>query len=65
MRFESRFERFAPDPGPPASGGGALLDFGSHLVDQALVLFGSARSVYAEMHTREDRQPLTTTSSSQ
>jgi predicted dehydrogenase len=54
VRFESRFERFAPDPGPPASGGGTLLDFGSHLVDQALVLFGPARSVYAEMHTRDD-----------
>jgi predicted dehydrogenase len=27
------------------------LDFGSHLVDQALVLFGPAESVYAEMHT--------------
>ena len=34
-RFESRFERWAPDPGPPAAGGGTLLDFGSHLVDQA------------------------------
>jgi predicted dehydrogenase len=52
VRFESRFERFAPDPGPPAAGGGTLLDFGSHLVDQALVLFGPVRSVYAEMHTR-------------
>lgn len=51
VRFESRFERFAPEAGPPASGGGTLLDFGSHLVDQALVLFGAARSVYAEMHT--------------
>jgi predicted dehydrogenase len=51
VRFESRFERFAPDPGPPASGGGTLLDFGSHLVDQALILLGPAESVYAEMHT--------------
>jgi predicted dehydrogenase len=51
VRFESRFERFAPDPGPPVSGGGTLLDFGSHLVDQALLLFGQARSVYSEMHT--------------
>jgi len=50
VRFESRFERFAPDPGPPAAGGGTLMDFGSHLVDQALVLFGAARSVYAELH---------------
>jgi predicted dehydrogenase len=53
VRFESRFERFAPDPGPSASGGGTLRDFGSHLVDQALVLFGPARSVYAEMRTPE------------
>lgn len=52
-RFESRFERYAPDPGPPVAGGGSLLDFGSHLVDQALVLFGPAISVYAEMHTSD------------
>jgi predicted dehydrogenase len=50
VALESRFERFAPDPGPPASGGGTLRDFGSHLVDQALVLFGPAESVYAELH---------------
>ncbi len=54
VRFESRFERFAPDPGPPAAGAGTLLDFGSHLVDQALVLFGPVRSVYAEMHARDE-----------
>jgi predicted dehydrogenase len=53
VRFESRFERFAPDPGPSTAGGGTLLDFGSHLVDQALVLFGAARTVYAEVHARE------------
>ncbi|HEY6396705.1 MAG TPA: Gfo/Idh/MocA family oxidoreductase [Solirubrobacteraceae bacterium] len=58
VRFESRFERFDPDPGPPVSGGGSLLDFGSHLVDQALVLFGPARFVYAEMHTRNDAAAL-------
>src|SRR4029453_3351725 len=40
-RFESRFERFDPQPGPPPSGGGTLLDFRSHLVDQALVLLGT------------------------
>jgi predicted dehydrogenase len=46
-RFESRFER--RQAGPPASGGGTLLDFGSHLVDQALHLLGPVRTVYAEM----------------
>ena len=48
-RFESRFERWDPTREPPAAGGGTLLDFGSHLVDQALLLFGPARRVYAEM----------------
>ena len=47
-RFESRFERFQPESGPPASGGGLFRDFGSHLFDQALYLFGPAASVYAE-----------------
>ncbi len=52
-RFESRFERFTPDPGPGASGGGTLLDFGAHLVDQALVLLGPVATVYAEWRVRD------------
>jgi predicted dehydrogenase len=52
-RFESRFERFSPDPGPVPAGGGTLTDFGSHLVDQALVLLGPVTSVYAEWRIRE------------
>lgn len=52
-RFESRFERFAPQTGPGPSGGGTLLDFGSHLVDQALVLLGPVSTVYAELRVRE------------
>jgi predicted dehydrogenase len=52
--FESRFERFAPVPGPPAAGGGTLRDFGSHLVDQAMFLFGPVDSVYAEMRLGGD-----------
>jgi predicted dehydrogenase len=55
-RLESRFERFAPDPGPPAAGGGTLRDFGSHLVDQALVLLGPVTSVYAEWQVRSSGQ---------
>jgi predicted dehydrogenase len=54
-RFESRFERFAPDPGPPASGGGTLRDFGAHLIDQALLLVGPATRVYAEMRARHEQ----------
>jgi predicted dehydrogenase len=52
-RFESRFERYAPTSGPPVSGGGTLLDFGSHLVDQALTLLGPVTGVYAELRIRE------------
>ncbi|MET0416418.1 MAG: Gfo/Idh/MocA family oxidoreductase [Actinoplanes sp.] len=48
-RFESRFERWEPERKPKAAGGGTLLDFGSHLVDQALVVNGPAVRVYAEM----------------
>jgi len=60
LRFESRFERWRPEPrldawreqADPAEGGGLLLDLGSHLVDQALVLFGPPDSVYAEVTRR-------------
>ncbi|MCY1139862.1 Gfo/Idh/MocA family oxidoreductase [Actinoplanes sp. Pm04-4] len=48
-RFESRFERWAPERKPGAAGGGTLLDFGSHLVDQALLLNGPAVRAYAEV----------------
>ncbi len=58
-RFESRFERWRPRPkggwresGDPAEFGGLLYDLGSHLVDQALTLFGPAETVYAEADIR-------------
>lgn len=60
LRFESRFERWRPQARadswrealPAAEGGGLLLDLGSHLVDQALHLFGPAVRVYAEVDAR-------------
>ncbi|EFL25761.1 oxidoreductase family, NAD-binding Rossmann fold domain protein [Streptomyces himastatinicus ATCC 53653] len=59
LRFESRFERWRPqlkggwrESGDPAEIGGLLYDLGSHLVDQALTLFGPAVSVYAEVDVR-------------
>jgi len=58
-RFESRFERWRPElsggwreSGDPQDAGGLLNDLGSHLVDQALFLFGPAAQVYAELDTR-------------
>ena len=58
-RFESRFERWRPEPrrtwredGTPGEAGGLLYDLGSHLIDQALVLFGPATTVYAELDRR-------------
>jgi predicted dehydrogenase len=48
-RFESRFERAELGIAPPPAGGGILRDFGSHLFDQALYLFGPVTSVYAEV----------------
>lgn len=59
VRFESRFERWrlVPKPGwrengDPAEGGGLLMDLGSHLIDQALQLFGPVAEVYAETDKR-------------
>ncbi|MGC5700971.1 Gfo/Idh/MocA family oxidoreductase [Pseudomonas sp. NFXW11] len=49
-RYESRIERYAPQAVGNASGGGMLRDLGSHLVDQALELFGPVAQVYAELH---------------
>ncbi|WPP01872.1 Gfo/Idh/MocA family oxidoreductase [Pseudomonas sp. HR96] len=52
-RFESAVERFVPDNQGNPTGGGWLRDLGSHLVDQALQLFGPVARVYAEL----DRLP--------
>jgi predicted dehydrogenase len=62
LRFESRFERWRPEPKrgswrerkAPEEGGGLLFDLSSHLIDQALVLFGPARLVHAEVERRRE-----------
>jgi predicted dehydrogenase len=57
-RLESRFERWRPKVNADAwretaeEGGGLLLDLGTHLVDQAIVLFGPPVSVHAEIAAR-------------
>ena len=61
LRFESRLERWRPQPkggwrelAAPQEGGGLLYDIGSHLIDQALYLFGPVREVYAELDVRRE-----------
>ncbi len=53
--FESHFDRFRPELRPtawreqPHPGSGIWFDLGSHLLDQALVLFGNPRAVAADI----------------
>src|SRR5215208_1105062 len=59
LRFESRFERWRPEikagwreRAGGEEAGGVLYDLGSHLIDQALWLFGPVDEVYAERDVR-------------
>jgi predicted dehydrogenase len=59
MRFESRFERWRATPKPGwilpdavARAEGVVYDLGTHLIDQALLLWGPVTSVYAELEKR-------------
>jgi scyllo-inositol 2-dehydrogenase (NADP+) len=55
LEFEAHFDRFSPGPrrsawrNEPLPAGGVLYDLGSHLIDQALVLFGMPQSVFADI----------------
>ncbi|MGB6193932.1 MAG: Gfo/Idh/MocA family oxidoreductase [Terracidiphilus sp.] len=59
VHFESTFDRWRPGPSTrpwkeEAGNGGLLLDIGTHIVDQALVLFGLPESVSAEVRRERD-----------
>lgn len=62
LRAELRWERWRPvakdrwrEQLPPEQGGGLMLDLYPHLVDQAVLLFGPVRTVYAELTARTTR----------
>jgi scyllo-inositol 2-dehydrogenase (NADP+) len=60
VTFESHFDRFRLEPrlrgwresGGP--GGGTLYDLGSHLIDQALTLFGKPEKIFASVRIDRD-----------
>jgi scyllo-inositol 2-dehydrogenase (NADP+) len=59
LRFEARYERWRTSPKPrwtrsdaAPNAEGVIYDLGTHLIDQALSLFGPAREVSAELERR-------------
>lgn len=64
-QYEVHFDRFRPELSPKvwkesnALGGGILYDLGSHLIDQALALFGTPKEVSA--HLLQQRPATVTT----
>ncbi|MGA3372751.1 MAG: Gfo/Idh/MocA family oxidoreductase [Terracidiphilus sp.] len=62
VHLESTFDRWSPGStrrpwkDDPAQGGGILQDLGTHLADQALVLFGKPKAVSAEIGRERDGQ---------
>ena len=60
VHFESHFDRWRPVPAPvwkEAREGGAWLDLGPHLVDQALCLFGRPEAITADITTLRSGAP--------
>ena len=53
--YEAHFDRYSPELSPGAwrdednPGGGILYDLGTHLIDQALLLFGLPESLFADI----------------
>jgi predicted dehydrogenase len=60
VEYESHYDRFRDRPREGAwreeggPGGGILFDLGSHLIDQALVLFGRPRAVTADVRRQRE-----------
>ncbi|HEV7396631.1 MAG TPA: oxidoreductase [Pyrinomonadaceae bacterium] len=60
VEYESQFNRFRNHPSPSAwkdeegPGSGILFDLGSHLIDQALVLFGEPQMITADIRIQRE-----------
>lgn len=60
VEYESHYDRYRNEPRPGAwreqkgPGSGVLYDLGSHLIDQALVLFGLPNEITADVRTQRD-----------
>jgi scyllo-inositol 2-dehydrogenase (NADP+) len=59
-QYEARFDRFRPQVNPgrwreqAGDGSGILYDLGSHLIDQALHLFGRPSGVYCDVYAQRE-----------
>lgn len=60
VEYESHYDRYRNEPRPGAwreregPGSGVLYDLGSHLIDQALVLFGLPNEITADVRTQRE-----------
>ncbi len=64
MEFEAHFDRFrnyVKDSWKEEEipGSGILYDLGSHLIDQALMLFGEPREIFANLHIQREDSKVT------
>lgn len=61
VEFESHFDRHRPNldtanwHNQPKPGGGVLYDLGPHLIDQALVLFGKPKALFADLRVAREQ----------
>ena len=64
LRLEIRFDRHKPILNPkkwketPGPGSGILYDLGSHIIDQAITLFGKPSSVWGEVYTQRKHSDI-------
>lgn len=62
--YEAHFDRYKPEINPyawrdfPEPGAGILYDLGSHLIDQALNLFGKPKSVLADIQSQREESEV-------